>query len=353
MNVLVFQFDGKKPNLADMKIVAWHRRAGDLVDLRQIEKPEDLQPRLGDPDWDRVYGSLIFERTKPIAELARRIYPHIELGGTGWDLENGVMVRSTPLPPEIDAMAPDYSDYALNGPLVDAVTYSIGFTQRGCRLDCPFCVVPVKEGRPRSEATLERIWRGPGYAPHVMLLDNDFFGNPEWPEVIATAKRLDLTLSVIQGINARMLARKHAEAIASVRWFDDSFQRTRVYTAWDDIGDERAFFRGLDNLKAVGIAPDSIMVYMLIGHAEGETHGDRDYRRRKLRDYGCRPYPMAFTREGELGRELTKFASWVVQRVDLYKSWEEYYGRAGGEVRKLGPRRVSLPLFSEASDGGQ
>lgn len=345
MNVLVLQLDGKKPNLASMKLAAWHRAAGDRVELRQVADPMDLQPRLGDPDWDRVYGSLIFERTKPLALEARRVYPHIELGGTGWDLENGTMVRSTPLPAEVESMAPDYTDYARNGALVDAVDYSIGFAQRGCRLDCSFCVVPTKEGRPRSAATLEQIWRGPAHPKHVMLLDNDFFGNPEWPAVIADAKRLGLTLSVIQGINARMLARKHAEAIASVRWFDDSFERTRVYTAWDDVDDERAFFRGLDHLKAVGISPDSIMVYMLIGHAEGETHADRDYRRARLREYGCRPYPMAFTRDGELGHELTKFASWVVQRVDLYMSWEEYYGKAGGEIRRAAKRRVSLPLF--------
>ncbi len=345
MNVLVFQLDGKKPNLAVMKLAAWHRTAGDRVEVRQVGDAADLQPRLGDPDWDRVYGSLIFECTKPLALEARRIYPSIELGGTGWDLDGGIMARSTPLPAEVEAMGPDYSDYARNGALVDAVDYSIGFAQRGCRLDCSFCVVPSKEGRPRSVSTLERIWRGPGHPPHVMLLDNDFFGNPTWSDIIAEAVRLKLTLSVIQGINARTLNRKQAEAIASVRWYDDSFERTRVYTAWDRVEHERAFFRGLDHLKAVGIAPDSMMVYMLIGHADGETHADRDYRRRKLREYGCRPYPMAFTREGELGRELTKFASWVVQRVDLYMSWEEYYGRAGGEIRKAARRRVSLPLF--------
>lgn len=346
MNVLVFQLDGKKPNLAGMKLVAWHRAAGHYVELRQVATAEDLQPRLGDPDWDRVYGSLIFEKTKPLALEASRIYPCIELGGTGWDLENGIMVRSTPLPPEVEAMAPDYSDFARDGALVDAVTYSIGFAQRGCRFDCSeFCVVPKKEGRPRSAATLEQIWRGPGHPRHVMLLDNDFFGNPVWPQVIADAQRLDITLSVIQGINARLLSKKQAEAIASVRWFDDGFERTRIYTAWDDVDDERVFFRGLDLLKSLGIAPDSMMVYMLIGHAPGETHADRDYRRARLREYGCRPYPMAFSRGGVLDPELAAFKSWVVQRVDLYMSWDEYYGKSGGNVRKAAKRRVSLPLF--------
>jgi hypothetical protein len=131
MRVLVFQLDGKKPNLAAMKMAAWHRAAGDVVELRQVAEPMDLQPRLGDPDWERVCGSLIFERTKPLAQLAQKIYPHIELGGTGWDLEGGRMVRSTPLPVEVEAMPPDYSDYTRDGVLVDAVNYSIGFAERG------------------------------------------------------------------------------------------------------------------------------------------------------------------------------------------------------------------------------
>lgn len=344
MNALLLHLDGKKPNLALMMLATWLRACGYAVELRQVGEVEDLQPRLGDPDWDRVYGSLIFERTKPLAELARRIYPHIELGGTGWDLQDGRMARSTPLPAEAQTMAPDYQDYARDGALVDAVTYSIGFSQRGCRFDCSdFCVVPAKEGRPRSDRTLEQIWRGPGHAPHVMLLDNDFFGNPQWPDVIATAQRLELAISVIQGINARLLSEKQAQAIASVRWFDDGFGRTRVYTAWDDAKDERAFFRGLDRLKAVGISPDSMMVYMLIGHADHEVHADRDYRRRKLREYGCRPYPMPFERTDE----LVAFQRWVVQRADLHVPWERWWTSARGEPRKLGQRRVSLPLFPD------
>ena len=38
--------------------------------------------------------------------------------------------------------------------------HSIGFTQRGCRLHCPFCVVPRKEGRVQPVATIAAIWRG-------------------------------------------------------------------------------------------------------------------------------------------------------------------------------------------------
>ena len=39
-------------------------------------------------------------------------------------------------------------------------TGSIGFTARGCRLRCGFCVVPRKEGKPRPINTIANIWRG-------------------------------------------------------------------------------------------------------------------------------------------------------------------------------------------------
>lgn len=347
MNVLLLHLDGKIPNLALMKLHAHHRAKGDHVELRRVGNVGALQPRLTDPSWDRVYGSLIFERSRALAERARTVYPHLELGGTGWDFRDGVQVSRTDLPPDIEALAPDYSGYPRHAA-------SLGFTQRGCRLACKFCVVPSKEGRVTPVGTLQEIWRGGDAPKHLVLLDNDFFGNPHWRDVIAEAIAGDYALSVIQGINARMLGDEEARAIASVRWMDGKFKRTRVYTAWDGRKDERRLFRGLEALVHHGIAPDSIMVYMLIGHEPGETHADRDYRRQKLRDFGCRPYPMPYVRDSE----LRAFARWVVQRKDVtdeatgkpFVPWDKWWGVARGDPRKLGTRRVSLPLFPDEED---
>ena len=111
-----------------------------------------------------------------------------------------------------------------------------------------------------------------------------------------------------------MLSDEEAQAIASVRWMAEDFSRRRIYTAWDYGDDERTFFRGMKRLTAAGIKPRTLMVYMLIGYEPGETHEERDHRRRKLREFGAMPYPMPYTRDGELGDELCAFQSWCIQR---------------------------------------
>ncbi len=63
-------------------------------------------------------------------------------------------------------------------------TASLGFTQRGCRLSCKFCVVPQKEGKNRSTQTIAEIWRGAGHPRNLHLLDNDFFGRQGCIEII-------------------------------------------------------------------------------------------------------------------------------------------------------------------------
>lgn len=347
MNVLLLHLDGKLPNLPLMRLAGYHRALGDSVELRVMSDLDELhprafaevEPRFGDPAWGRVYASVIFERTRPLAERIAVLYPGAVIGGTGWDFRSGIQIRRSELPAEIAATAPDYSVYP-------GFKQSLGFLQRGCRFRCAFCVVPRKEGKVRPVSGLEAIWRGGDNPKQVILLDNDFFGNPQWPDAIADAQRLGIAIAVIQGINARTLNDKQAAAIASVRWMADDFSRRRVYTAWDDASDERVFFRGLDCLKAHGISPDSMLVYMLVGHAPGETHADRDYRRRKLREYGARPYPMPYVRTGALGDELRMFQGWCVQRADLHVPWERWVA-AKGDPRRLGDR-ATLPLFAEA-----
>jgi hypothetical protein len=325
--ILLLHLDGKLPNLALMRLAAHHRGTGADVELRRADNPASLGARFDDPTWDRVYGSLIFERTRPLAEAARCQYPNIILGGTGWDVARALPDIGVP-----DGRL-DYSDY----PWFRA---SLGFTQRGCRLRCPFCVVPRKEGAVRETATIWDIWRGEPWPREVLLLDNDFFGQSAWRRRIEELHAGRFRVSFNQGINARMLTDEAAAAIASVDYRDDDMRTKRIYTAWDNRKDEARLFAGLEALVRHGVDPDHIMVYMLIGYWPGETPEDRDYRRARLRGFGARPYPMPYRRTPE----LLGFQRWVIGAYDKRVPWREWRG-ARYQPRTLGDRcQEPLPL---------
>lgn len=85
-----------------------------------------------------------------------------------------------------------------------------------------------------------------------------------------------------------------AAALASIPYYDDSFKTRRLYTAWDNIGDEDRFFKGVDTLEEYGIPPRNLMVYMLVGYDKRETWERVMYRFNKMTARKIRPYPMVY-----------------------------------------------------------
>lgn len=332
MKALLFHLDGKLPNVALMRIASHHRTCGDEVELRKVGNASALERELWDrPDY--VYASLIFERTRPLAERLQTVYPGAVVGGTGWDLITTLEDR------EISTLAQDYTIYP-------GYKSSIGFTQRGCRLRCPFCVVPRKEGPMREESSIYDLWRGEPWPRQIVLLDNDFFGQPNWRERVKEIRDGGFKISFCQGINARFLNDETASEIAPLRFYDANMRRRQLYTAWDNRKDERRLFAGLQALVRHGVRPYEIMVYMLIGYWPSETHEDREERRVKLREFGAVPYPMPYERT----KELVAYQRWVLGAYDKTIPWDTWWKNAGGEPRRLRIRRSDqLAMF----DGGK
>jgi hypothetical protein len=299
-----------------MRIAAHHRALNDEVTLRVIGNEQALLD-VGLQYYDHIYASAIFTRTMLIAKVLLGWRPDAIIGGTGWSLDtleqHGITTQAT-----------DYSIYPL-------FRQSLGFTQRGCRLACSFCIVPKKEGKVRPEATIAELWRGDPWPKELLLLDNDFFGQPQWRGRIAEIRDGGFKVSFNQGINARCLTEEAAEAIASVNYRDDSMKVRRIYTAWDNLDDEERLFAGLNRLVKYGVKPDHIMVYMLCGYWPNETQADREYRRVKLREFGARPYPMPFIRT----KELVGFQRWIIGAYDKRFSWEQWE-KASYRPEKLG-----------------
>lgn len=119
------------PNLALMKLSAWHKAHGDTV--------EWYPPILSVPD--RIYVSKVFTFSTDCIDFSPGD-PEPVNGGTGYRLYDD-------MPEEIDSMLPDYSIYP-------GINYSIGFLSRGCIRQCKWCVVPQKEGTIRQYDDIER-----------------------------------------------------------------------------------------------------------------------------------------------------------------------------------------------------
>lgn len=295
------------------------------VEFRRADSLQSVDPSNFRQD-DAIYASSIFTRTKPVIDALLRGRPDAVVGGTGFDVDVTLEKLG------ITDQTLDYSIYPNE-------RRSIGFTQRGCRLRCPFCVVPRKEGAiSQAVGSIYEIWRGDPYPRELLLLDNDFFGQPQWRERIAEIREGKFKVSFNQGINARFLTDEAAEALGSINCRDDDMKTRRIYTAWDNRKDEKRLFDGLNLLVKHGFKPDHIMVYMLIGYWPDETTEDREYRRMRLREFGARPYPMAYITADtppNLAKELRGFQRWVIRRGDLKCPWSDFK-KAGYRPEKVG-----------------
>ena len=315
MHVRLTQLDGKMPNLALMRLAHYHRAQGDTVLYTRRSRRD-----LFEPVWDRVYGSVLFAFSQPKLQRFLREFPDAIVGGTG----SGTFTTLEEHVPGIGNEV-DYSD--------QDIRYSLGFLQRGCRLRCAFCVVPRKEGRPRYVQGVHDLWRGDPYPRHLHILDNDFFGVPEWPQHILDFRAGGFRVCLSQGINVRLISEEAAEALASIDYYDGRFTHRRIYTAWDNLGQEKVFFRGIDRLEAAGIPARRVMAYMLIGYAQNETLADIQYRFDRMAERGILPYPMIYDIHR---KDLRAFQRWAVRGFYKQFPFSEYQKRfAGGMPGEL------------------
>lgn len=338
MRVLLFQIDGKIPNFALMRLSAWHKAKGDEVIFSRSFA--DLW-FVG--DFDRVYASSIFVTSKPRRDAFYVRYPDAITGGDGYKpIWNDLTVIGRNLGSNLrevitdcnpDEITPDYSIY----PWFES---SLGYSQRGCRLDCGFCRMKTREGEARRVSSLLKIWRGEGYPKQIHLLDNDFFGQAEWREQLQDAIEHKIKVCFNQGINIRLINAEQAGVLKDVYYCDDGFKVKRLYTAWDNLGDERVFKAGVQLLVDAGIPAKHLMVYMLVGFRKNETIEEIMYRFNEMVSLGCKPYPMVFDSSR---KDLKKFQAWVIRRYYEFIPWKDF----GGDTRYEANEDLTGDLFAD------
>ena len=140
-----------------------------------------------------------------------------------------------------------------------------------------------------------------------------------------------------QGLNVRMITAESAVQVARLQYYDDSFTKKRIYTAWDNFKDEPIFMRGIQLLLSAGIRADEIEVYMLIGYDKTETWDRIFDRLNKMVALGLRPFPMVFNNER---KDLKLFQKWVVRRYYEIIPWAEFVAFKG-----------NIPGLHEAAKG--
>lgn len=181
MRILLIDIDSKIPNLALKKIEKYHQDRGDEI-VWNIPLAKNIV--------DKVYVSCVFTKNKNACDFWETI---AEIGGSGYSLDIN-------LPPEIDEVKP-------------RINY--GFTTRGCIRNCPFCIVPRKEGKIRIVGDLIDLWDGK--FKKVVVMDNNILALPQHFELICK-QSIDhkITLDFNQGLDHRLLIPEIVDLMKSI-----------------------------------------------------------------------------------------------------------------------------------------
>lgn len=289
----IVQVDGELPNLALMQITKYHEELGDHV--------EWYKGNLFAHEYDAIYASKIFAFSE-MPDLPANAM----IGGTGIDFRNR-------LPEAIEPKSPSYTLYP-------DCNYHIGFSMKGCRFVCKFCCVPQKEGRPKINSAIDALLINPKGGNRLMLLDNDFFGGPEWRENLLRIIELKLRVCFVQGLNIRIITPEQAELLAKCNYQNSKFHEKYLTFAWDRVYDRKLIMKGIKICNDAGIPCNKMQFFVLIGY---DTTPDQDYDRvMTLREMGCMPFVMPYKKDDPYQQS---FARWVNHRA-TFKSctWEDY-----------------------------
>ena len=283
------------PNLALMKISAWHKAQGDEVEWW-----------FGFHQYDRVYMSKVFDNTYTPDVYDPVNTKEIVKGGTGYGLDNK-------LPDEIEHMYPDYSLYP---ELTKDTAY--GFLSRGCPNNCPFCIVCSKEGRCSYKvADLSEWWNG---QKNIVLCDPNILACRDHMDLLRQLAESKAYVDFNQGLDARFLNEKNIRALNLVN-------TERIHFAWDLMKNSDMVIEGLLQYIKYGKIKDPArrVVYVLVNF---DTSMDENlYRIYKLVTMNFDPYVMVYDKPNA-PRDIKRLQRWCNNRR-IFKScprFEDYKG---------------------------
>jgi hypothetical protein len=303
MRIGLIDVDGHNfPNLALMRISAYHKAQGDTVEWWQTDFIY----------YDRIYMSKIFSDAYSREDQTPLNCGEIIRGGTGYAITLGDDGKEhfnkethKNLPPEIEKMFPDYSIY----PQFD---FAVSMTSRGCPRGCSFCHVAAKEGRCAVKvADVSDFWNG---QKEIRVLDPNITAlkEPDKRSLMSQYRETGAVIDFTQGLDIRLL---NDADIADI----NGMKLRTLHFAWDNPNDDlepkfRQFAHGFRRKSNIG------MVYCLTNF--NSTMEQNLYRIYTLRDLGYDPYVMVYNKPSA-PKEIRALQRWCNNKI-IFKSVKRF-----------------------------
>lgn len=316
MLIGLIDVDGHRfPNLALMRISAWHKANGDSVEWW-----------MGDLfHYDRVYISKVFSFSPDVPDPVN--CDEVIRGGTGYCITVGDgrevfdKTKNTSLPPEVETMRPDYTIY----PQYD---FAISMTSRGCPRGCSFCHVAAKEGRCSVKvANVSDFWNG---QKRIEVLDPNIVACRDKRELFHQYMETGAQIVFNQGLDIRLMNDEDLDDINHMRVKD-------LHFAWDNPKDDLEprfewFARNFRRKSNIGI------VYVLTNF--GSRMEENLHRIYVLRDLGYDPYVMIYNKP-EAPQDILDLQRWcnnkiIFKKVPVFEKYIPHrkFGGAKMEVQE-------------------
>ena len=302
MRIGLIDVDGHNfPNLALMRISAYHKAKGDEVEWWWTDLIH----------YDVVYMSKVFSSAYSPDVPEPMNCDKVIKGGTGYaiHLENGKEVfdkeKHKNLPDEVEKMFPDYSIY----PQFD---FAVAMTSRGCPRDCPFCHVTQKEQRASIKvANVSDFWNG---QKHIEILDPNITACRDKRDLMRQYRETKASLNFNQGLDMRFINDEDIDDINHMRI-------VKMHFAWDnpkdDLEGKFRYFASCYKNKAKG------MVYCLTNF--NSTMEENLHRIYTLAGLGYDPYVMVYNKPSA-PQEVRDLQRWCNNKVIFKKcpKFEDY-----------------------------
>lgn len=298
------------PNLAIMKLSAWHKARGDTVEWWWSDFFH----------YDVVYMAKVFSDAYTPDAPEPINADQVIKGGTGYaiTLEGGREVyhpeRDGHLPPEIEHIYPDYSMYRD----MTAET-AFGFLTRGCPRGCAFCHVAGKEGRASVKvADLSEFWNG---QRNITLMDPNILACREREGLLEQLATSGAYVDFNQGLDIRLIDNDTTDLLGRMRV-------KCLHFAWDNPAEdlEPAFKSFSERYRRKDHRTKS--VYVLTNF--GSTQEEDLHRIYTLRRLGFDPYVMVYNKEAA-PRETRLLQRWcnnkiIFNTVPNFRDYDEKQG---------------------------